>query len=103
MMLQKEEKGGEIDRSKLCEKDADPLWDLKEEILEVLRSGPVCLSELSTIFNQPSKIILKALKEMEKAGVVEKRMYFEDDQDFQPWGIARPSFFRQKHPYSSRQ
>lgn len=72
----------------------DPLWEIKEKIIEALRSGPQCLSELSTVLNLPSKKVLKALKEMEKARVVARRNYFRDNPAFQPWGIARPSFLK---------
>ncbi|GAF74473.1 unnamed protein product [marine sediment metagenome] len=78
-------------------KNKDPLWNIKVEILHELKLGPLCLSELAARLNSPAKIILKALEEMKQVGVVDKRDYFQGDEDFQPWGIKRPSFFRRKH------
>lgn len=94
MALQKQERSTESDKENRSAQNKDLLWDLKEEILEILRIGPVCPSELATRINQPTRKVLRALKEMGKAGVVEKRNYFQDDPEYQPWGIARPSFFR---------
>lgn len=94
MELQKQQGRLKSDKENRSAQNKDPLWDLKEEILKILRIGPMCLSELATRLNQRARKVLKALKEMEGAKVVEKRNYFQDDLEFRPWGIARPSFFR---------
>jgi len=97
MAVQKQERSIESNKKNRSAQKEDPLWNIKEEILHELKLGPLCLSELAARLNSPANIILKALEEMKQAGVVDKRDYFEGDEDFQPWGIRRPSFFRRKH------
>ena len=64
--------------------------DIKNAILNILKDGPMCLSEIAIEIGYSTTEILKVLKEM--SGVIEKRKYsfLKNSPDFQMWGISRP-------------
>lgn len=66
------------------------LEDLKADILNVLKEGPLCLSELAISVGHSISLVLEALEDM--PDLVERRRYsfLENNPEFQMWGIARP-------------
>jgi hypothetical protein len=77
-------------------KNTDSLWDAKVAILNVLKEGPMCVSELAVTIGCTTAKVLEALEDM--PNVVEKRRYsFLKKPELQMWGIARPFKSKKKN------
>lgn len=71
-------------------KKDETLLAVKKAIINVLKNGPMCLSELSITIGKPIDLILKALHEMSGSVEERKHSFPGNNSDFQMWGIARP-------------
>lgn len=73
----------------------------KIEVLNILRKGPMCFSELTNKVHRPSDEIRSALSELSGLVDIRDTPFLENDEDAEMWGIVSAFGGRQKDSRSA--
>lgn len=69
--------------------------ELQIRVLDILRKGPMCFSELATRVHCPSSDLRQALESLPNLLERREAPFLEDDDDAEIWGII-PAFWERK-------